>query len=652
MAGDAQIPNPRRRFELLGNRNFVLLWCAYGISAMGDHISEMAILKTQNVLDKAKDVTPLNARMTFMFFVPFFLLGPIAGVLADRLPRRLVMISADVIRCGLMLGFGGLIAWTQGWGSWGPFAPLLLVGVFAALFSPARSALVPTLIQPNQLVRANGLIAGLGIIATMTANLIGGYLAAHHHPEIAFRVDAGTFLASAVLLAFIVPPQQHGNERGDHGLASAFREVSAGFRYAKCHRHVLELLAVAAVVWFCGSLVNSVIPAVVRDVYDRGYQAMSGFRAFLGMGFIIGAVVIATLGDALRSEVAISWGLLGVGVSAALFSASVFLPLDHGALYAIGALATVGAGMFGVSVMASTSALLQRIVPDRYRGRVFGVSDLVTTGALLTATGLLGVPHWSRLDQWVGYILLGVAVMTFTTGIITLWVRLRGMNEDIRYSFACSANEFVAKFWWRLQRVGPATVPREGPVIVTANHTCSADPLFLYAAVRHRMLSFMVAAEYATWPVFGTFIRLAKCIPVKRDSRDTGATKQAIRYLREGRGMGIFIEGRIVPPGEVGQPKDGVAMLALKTGAAVVPAHISGVARGSNVLKGLFSRHRARVRFGPPIDLSEFRLEKPDRETIRAATQKIYDAVQRLAPRETRVDALDDPAPSANSDFE
>ena len=71
MPGTAN-PTASTGFSLLRNRDFVLLWCAYGISAVGDHLSEMAILKTQNALSTDVDITPLSARMTFMFFVPFF----------------------------------------------------------------------------------------------------------------------------------------------------------------------------------------------------------------------------------------------------------------------------------------------------------------------------------------------------------------------------------------------------------------------------------------------------------------------------------------------------------------------------------------------------------------------------------------------------
>lgn len=622
---------------LLHNRNFILLWCAYGISAMGDHISEMAILKTQNALDPTRDITPLIARMTFLFFVPFFLLAPLAGLLADRLPRRAVMISADAIRCVILLGFATLIGWTQGWGSWGPFMPLLAVGMFAALFSPARSALLPTLISSDQLIRANGLISGLGIIATMAAAKVGGYLADHYEPTVSFRVDAATFVASAVFLLMLRPPPMRERDPSGRALRSSLGELTAGFRYARTHRHVWELLVIAAIFWFSGSLVNSVIPAIVRDVYGGTYSDMSTYRALLGLGFIIGAVTITTLGNALRADVAITWGLMGIACGVGVFASSVFLPAAPSTLARIGAIGVVIAGMFGLAVMASLNSLLQRTVADRYRGRVFGVRDVCSTGALLLATGLLGVPQWTRLDRWVGPILVAVVLMTFVAGLITLRVRLRRGPHRPWLNFLFRLNEFVAKFWWRLHRIGRATIPRQGPVIITSNHVCAADPLFLIAAAPGRIISFLVAAEYVKLPFLSHCLRQVDCIPVRRGTRETGATKQALRHLTSGKAVAIFIEGGIVQPGKTARLKDGVALLALRTGAPVIPAYISGTVHRGGILRELLTRHRARVRFGRPVDLREFDGLESKRETVRAATRKIYAAIQALAPSETPV---------------
>ncbi|MCH8244255.1 MAG: MFS transporter, partial [Planctomycetes bacterium] len=317
---------------------------------MGDHLSEMAILKTQDAVSSDVDVTPLTARMTFIFFVPFFLLGPFAGLLADRLPRRGIMVTADAVRCAVMLGFAGLLGWMQDWGRWGPFLPLLLIGLFAALFSPARSALLPTLIRRDQLARANALISGLGIIATMISVTIGGYLADRYEPVIAFRLDAATYLVSAVFLIFLVLPRAHPTPSTRSAAQMSAGAIADGIRYVRCHLGVRELLAIAAFVWFCGPLVNSVIPAIVRDVYGGTYAQMGAFRAFLGIGFVIGAIAMAALAHALRSEIAITWGLFGISAGIAVFALSVFLHLEPTTLYTIGEVGVVTAGMSAVVV--------------------------------------------------------------------------------------------------------------------------------------------------------------------------------------------------------------------------------------------------------------------------------------------------------------
>jgi 1-acyl-sn-glycerol-3-phosphate acyltransferase len=190
-------------------------------------------------------------------------------------------------------------------------------------------------------------------------------------------------------------------------------------------------------------------------------------------------------------------------------------------------------------------------------------------------------------------------------------------------------NRAFCRIWYRMKRVGPCTVPLTGPAIVTANHTCSADPLMISAACRHRKVSFLIAEEYSDILVARWFVRLIDCIPVQRDAHDVAATRKALRRLREGAALGIFIEGRIPDPGEQVQPKDGVAILALRTGAPVVPVHLSGNRRRESIVGGFLARHRTRVRFGPPVDLSEF-TDGPMQARVAGATKKIFRTIQEL----------------------
>lgn len=618
---------------LFRNRGFMLLWAAYGISAMGDHISEMALLKKLGALE-ATNLTQLEALITFMFMLPFFVLGPFTGLLADRLPRRGIMIFADLVRAALMFNFAylvttfGRMGQARGFAEVGAFVPLLIVGVFAAMFSPSRSALMPTLIREDQLVRANAMTSGLGVISTMIAVLIGGYLADHYQAEVSFHVDAGTFIASAVLLSLIRPPSRELHRRHAEAGLAALAEI---VHYVRAHRRVIQLIVVAVVVWSCGGLVRSTMPAIVRDVFHRpNYTEISGFQARLGLGMLTGAIILTTLGGALRSEVAITWSLVGTAGAIGLLALSCFAPVSPTLAYHLGGVAVIFSGVFATGVMASYNALMQRIVPNRLRGRLFGVTDLVTMAGLLLTTGLLGIPSWENIDRWVGWILVVVALAVLATAVGSLVIRLRASPFRPVVAFWWNLNEFYCKWWFRLRREGPCTVPADGPVIVVANHTASNDPLLLIASMSRRVLGFLIAEEYHNVPLFGRLTRMIECVPVKRDGEDLAGTKAALRHLKAGKSLGVFLQGRIVRPGEVVPPKDGAALLALRTGAVVVPAFISGTKYSDGVVWSFFRRHRARVRFGKPIDLSRWRVAKPGKETLAAVSRRFMEAIDEL----------------------
>jgi 1-acyl-sn-glycerol-3-phosphate acyltransferase len=286
------------------------------------------------------------------------------------------------------------------------------------------------------------------------------------------------------------------------------------------------------------------------------------------------------------------------------------------------------------ATMVGYHALLQRIVAAAFRGRVFGLHTTCAAGAVLVAAGIAVATDRSGAAPVLATAAFGTAILALTVGVVTIRVRA-GLSElGAQLLFLENLNSFLMRFLYRFRRIGPSTVPRTGPVIVVANHRCSLDPWFLSAGAPYRQISFLIAAEYADWPIVRYYVRQTGCIPVRRQSRETRATKAAFRHLQAGGALGIFIEGGIVPPGQPPRPKDGAAVLALKTGATVIPANISGIRYREGLVAGIFTRHRARVRFGPAVDLSEFEGTGHDREMVHAATQKIYAAIEALAPNE------------------
>ncbi|WP_337175903.1 lysophospholipid acyltransferase family protein [Paludisphaera sp.] len=191
------------------------------------------------------------------------------------------------------------------------------------------------------------------------------------------------------------------------------------------------------------------------------------------------------------------------------------------------------------------------------------------------------------------------------------------------------------RLWHRLGFDGWAPLPAEGPAILIANHTCCIDHLLIQSRSR-RVLGFVIARNMYEMPIVHRFCVRVGCIPVERDGRDLRAMRSALRALEEGRVVPIFPEGRITPQGgrALGPIRSGAAFLALRSGAPVIPAFISGTPETVDVGPALWRRSRSRVVFGPPVDLSDFNPSQAgDRDALARASRRFEQALLDLQAR-------------------
>ncbi|MEK6644112.1 MAG: MFS transporter, partial [Planctomycetota bacterium] len=440
---------------LFANTNFLLLLVAYGISAFGDHLSEFALLKMQNALDPSvTDVTRRQAIMLFVFMAPFFAFGPVCGWIADRLPRRAIMIVADLIRAVVMFEMLAILTGIHHWSTpgatdgtisiWVATIPLVICGLFAALFSPARLSLLPTVIDPDQLIRANASTAGLGMIASIASAVVGGWMVTNIGVRANFQIDAMTFVLSAMCLFFVRPPARcvkgftHQQGRSSEG---GLAQLAGAFRYVRQHHRVAEVIVISMLLWTAASVVRSIIPALVKDVFGGSYGDIGIYQGILGLGLLLGSLALTVMGAALKSEVAMSWSLKFSGLSGLLLSLAVALRWNQW-------IAAVGIGLigfFGAGIQVSVNSFLQRIVPDYIRGRVFGINDVASIAGLLLATGLLGIPSWPNIDRHITWIMGITAIVLFLGGLWTTRLRLRRGRFGPSLTFWRNANEFYCR---------------------------------------------------------------------------------------------------------------------------------------------------------------------------------------------------------------
>lgn len=203
---------------------------------------------------------------------------------------------------------------------------------------------------------------------------------------------------------------------------------------------------------------------------------------------------------------------------------------------------------------------------------------------------------------------------------------------------------FVPPFYWgctyvlrgalwlvtRWEVRGREHVPLEGGLIVVSNHLNNADPPIVGAGVARRRIRWMAKVELFRYP-FGVIPRLWGAFPVRRFEADLGAMLNAERILRQGGVLGMFPEGTRSRTGYLGRPHPGTALIALRTGAPVLPCAVTGTERLRNPLV-LLRRPRFSVTIGEPIRVAAVR--RPSEEEVSALTERIFEAVRALLPPE------------------
>jgi MFS family permease len=191
------------------------------------------------------------------------------------------------------------------------------------------------------------------------------------------------------------------------------------------------MILLGSLFWGAAGIVYSCVPAIVKElVPDSSYTDVGTYRALPAIGMVVGAAFMTAVGPRLGIRRAIVFGLpLAV---AGLLALTAAFALALPARAAAASLVFVGLG--GAMLLVTINATIQRFTPNSRRGRVFGVSDMSTMGAMVLATGAIGLPPFTQLDRYVPIILLLTAAAL--TAALSIAVRT---YRDPRHPFRPAA---------------------------------------------------------------------------------------------------------------------------------------------------------------------------------------------------------------------
>jgi MFS family permease len=399
-----------------GNKDFRRLWIGNLISLLGDWFNTIALY----VLITELTGSPLALGAVFITkMLPWALSAPLAGALVDRYNRRWLMISTDLLRAVVVLGFLPIdqpadVPWL--------YVLLTAQVVAGAVFNPAKSAALPNITTPSELLTANALLSATWSTMLAVGAALGGFAVEVLGTEAVFWIDSGTYLLSALFIFGTTIPQD--TEPADTSLfRSAAREIIDGWQHLRAHPRIGRF-AFAKATWALGGGALVYMLALLGDrVAPTALAAGIGVLFMArGIGTGLGPVVMRALFTDRRQWPVVMGGAIAfcglcyVGVGLVPWTPSL------GAIVLLYALVVIGHAASGGNWVLST-VTLQKRTEDRYRGRVMSTDWLlvmsaeslsILVGSLLLEAGWLdlagAVQVFAALQVACGLAWLGIVV--------------------------------------------------------------------------------------------------------------------------------------------------------------------------------------------------------------------------------------------------
>ena len=383
-----------------GNKDFRRLWIGNLISLLGDWFNTIALY----VLVTELTGSPFALGAVFITkMLPWALSAPLAGVLVDRYNRRWLMIGTDAFRAVIVLGFLLIDQPAEV-----PWLYVLLTAqvVAGAVFNPAKSAALPNITTPRELLTANALMSATWSTMLAVGAALGGFAVEALGTEAVFWIDSATDLVSAVFILGTTIPQDTEPATSSL-LRSAVREITDGWRHLRAYPRIGRF-AFAKATWAVSGGALVYMLALLGDRIAPSALAAGIGVLFMarGIGTGIGPIVVRHLfpdrhqwPTVIGGAVALC-GLCYVGVGLVPWSSS--LPI----IVAVCTLVVLGHAASGGNWVLST-VILQKRTQDRYRGRVFS-----TDWFLVMSAESLSILVGSALLE-LGWLTLEGAVLAF-----------------------------------------------------------------------------------------------------------------------------------------------------------------------------------------------------------------------------------------------
>ena len=401
-------------FQLLReNQIFRNLWFGQVVSELGDWLNSIAIYA---LILKLSNSGMAMAGAMMAKLLPIVLISPIAGIVADRIDRKVVMISSDLLRCVVVLGF--LFVEDQST-LWFIYTLVIIEISLSGFFEPARSAIIPSLVSKEHLVTANALSGATWSVMLAFGAALGGVIVSLFGIRIAFIIDACTFLISAWFIAKIpskIKPAKKPEKK------NGFQELADAMHLLIKKPMILILSLLKSGLAVTGGIMT-LIPLMASQVVSKPAMLSLGIGILYssrGLGAAVGPLLVKRLFG--ETTTVLNWSI-AVAFFLKAFSYSFIGNSTN--LFTL-SLSVAAATLFGSIIWVFSSALIHLSTPDKYLGRVFSFE-------LAVMTLVMGISNWGvgfaidELRLTSNQVAFAMAVLITISGL--LWTGFLILNR-------------------------------------------------------------------------------------------------------------------------------------------------------------------------------------------------------------------------------
>ncbi|MGE0275243.1 MAG: MFS transporter [Nitrospiraceae bacterium] len=396
-------------------RDFTLVWWGQMVSQVGDGVSKLALLWFVYAITGSPLKTTIIGLLQTL---PPILFGPFIGVIVDRLPKKLLLIGSDLIRA-VVLGVIPCLISVESFSIERLYILVFVHAVASAIFGPALTASIPSLVARHEFTAANALLQTTTSIGIIIGPALSGVGIATMSSQEVLCVNAVSYVVSAACFLFVRFPRTESMFEPHHSFADTLQDVKVGFHYVLLdQRMILLLIGAASSYTFASSAFSTLFPVFGQKLLDLGPIEVGYLWSAFGVGLLLVSLGLISLsGRPLYRRIQIM-------SASSLVSGCAMIGMVWTTNRFVAALLMMVIGMGAGTLTPIAWGVLQEISPASLLGRVLAIYNL---GAMTSAIAGMTLFGWTTQEFGERLSVVGIGIGFLLTALVAArlvrWVR-------------------------------------------------------------------------------------------------------------------------------------------------------------------------------------------------------------------------------------